>query len=155
MTKNDVLQDRLFFHAALMMFLGFLVGFLVGTPPLRERVFAAPRVLLSSHILGTLRAVLLFALGAAWPHIYLSDSLQEVAFWCLVGSFWFDFLIHVLGGVFGPDKDSQCFYFNRVGSIHTVGPQILWRLYQLGIPLGGVFMFVGACLVLMGFSEEN
>eukprot|EP00658_Telonema_sp_P-2_P062690 TRINITY_DN5137_c0_g1_i5.p1 TRINITY_DN5137_c0_g1~~TRINITY_DN5137_c0_g1_i5.p1 ORF type:complete len:113 (+),score=35.21 TRINITY_DN5137_c0_g1_i5:162-500(+) len=98
-SDNATLDPGLFFsHASIMMFSAFSVGFLAGTPPLRAK-FAAPRVVLSAHILGCTRAILLFALGAAWPSIRLDVGQQLLAARLLISSFWTDFLLHLVAGL--------------------------------------------------------
>jgi hydroxylaminobenzene mutase len=68
---------------------------------------AAPRLGLSAHTLSALQAVLLLALGCAWPRLTLGATASRIAFWLLVYSTVAILAAYVLAAAWGAGNETM------------------------------------------------
>lgn len=68
---------------------------------------AAPRIGLSAHTLSVLQAVLLLALGCAWPRLTLGVTTSRIAFWLLVYSTFAILTAYVLAAIWGAGNETM------------------------------------------------
>ncbi len=135
-------QRRLVWHGVLLFLLGLLTG-------LVSAQFTNARMGLAAHLEGVMNGILLIALGAAWPHVRLSVTLERAAFGLALFGAYANWAVTTLAAVFGTGAMTPIAAGGRVGQP--------WQetLVSIGFVSVALSMIAAAVLLLLGLRGRG
>ena len=133
---------RLLWHGMALFLLGLVTG--LAMPALTN-----PRMGLAAHLEGVMNGTFLLALGAAWPHVRLTDRLAAIAFWTALAGTYGNWAVTVLAAALGTAA------MTPIASEGFGAGRWQEALVTAGFVAIGLAILVASVILLVGFGRRG